>query len=142
MFKTTFSLILLIGLTASYSVAQQDIAEDILDTEPEIPQYEFKEKDFKESVSIQILNKITTKNYDLTIDKSNSVDFSNLKIKMHKCWHAPNTMKPESKALLQVWEQTPDEQRKEIFFGWMFASAPALSAIEHPVYDIVVLSCK
>ena len=30
----------------------------------------------------------------------------------------------------------------EIFSGWMFASSPALSALDHPVYDIWVLECK
>ncbi|MBU3655480.1 MAG: DUF2155 domain-containing protein, partial [Alphaproteobacteria bacterium] len=29
-----------------------------------------------------------------------------------------------------------------LFSGWMFASSPAVSALEHPVYDIVVLDCK
>ena len=27
------------------------------------------------------------------------------------------------------------------FSGWMFASSPALSAMEHPVYDLWVLDC-
>lgn len=29
-----------------------------------------------------------------------------------------------------------------IFSGWMFASSPALSALEHPVYDVWVIDCK
>ena len=29
-----------------------------------------------------------------------------------------------------------------IFSGWMFKSSPALSALEHPVYDVGVLDCK
>lgn len=29
-----------------------------------------------------------------------------------------------------------------IFSGWMFASSPALSALQHPVYDIWVIDCK
>jgi hypothetical protein len=28
-----------------------------------------------------------------------------------------------------------------LFSGWMFASTPGLSALEHPVYDIWVLDC-
>ena len=28
------------------------------------------------------------------------------------------------------------------FRGWMFASSPALNALENPVYDISVLACK
>jgi hypothetical protein len=29
-----------------------------------------------------------------------------------------------------------------IFSGWMFASSPALSSLEHPVYDVWVIDCK
>ena len=29
-----------------------------------------------------------------------------------------------------------------MFKGWMFSSDPALSSMEHPVYDIWVLACK
>jgi hypothetical protein len=29
-----------------------------------------------------------------------------------------------------------------LFSGWMFASSPALSALEHPVYDVWVIDCK
>jgi hypothetical protein len=29
-----------------------------------------------------------------------------------------------------------------VFRGWMFASAPAVSAMDHPVYDIWVVDCR
>jgi hypothetical protein len=29
-----------------------------------------------------------------------------------------------------------------IFAGWMFASSPALNALEHPVYDVWVIDCR
>ena len=29
-----------------------------------------------------------------------------------------------------------------VFSGWMFSSSPALSALEHPVYDVILLECK
>ncbi|MEZ5895625.1 MAG: DUF2155 domain-containing protein [Parvularculaceae bacterium] len=32
----------------------------------------------------------------------------------------------------------PDDM---VFSGWMFASSPALSALEHPVYDVWVIDC-
>ena len=30
----------------------------------------------------------------------------------------------------------------KIFSGWMFASSPALNALEHPVYDVWVIGCE
>jgi len=29
-----------------------------------------------------------------------------------------------------------------VFSGWMFSSSPAISALEHPVYDITLLACS
>ena len=28
-----------------------------------------------------------------------------------------------------------------VFSGWMFASSPAVSSLEHPVYDVTLLAC-
>jgi hypothetical protein len=36
----------------------------------------------------------------------------------------------------------PKDKPEPIFSGWMFASSPALSALENPVYDVSVLDCK
>ena len=36
----------------------------------------------------------------------------------------------------------PGESPVRLFTGWMFASSPALSALEHPVYDVWVIDCK
>ena len=30
---------------------------------------------------------------------------------------------------------------RDVFTGWMFASSPAVSALEHPVYDVWVVDC-
>lgn len=36
----------------------------------------------------------------------------------------------------------PKAEGVNIFRGWMFASTPALNALEHPVYDVWVIDCK
>lgn len=53
---------------------------------------------------------------------------------------------PEAAAYLEVSIQPrgtaqPTEAR-QIFRGWMFASAPAVSSLQHPVYDAWVVGCK
>ncbi len=35
----------------------------------------------------------------------------------------------------------PQAEGENIFRGWMFASSPALNALEHPVYDVWVINC-
>lgn len=49
---------------------------------------------------------------------------------------------PESAAFLDVWELKPGQPAQSLFRGWMFGSSPALSAMEHPVYDLWVLDCR
>lgn len=36
----------------------------------------------------------------------------------------------------------PKLPENTIFSGWMFASTPALTGVEHPVYDVWVIDCK
>lgn len=39
--------------------------------------------------------------------------------------------------------ETADENGViRLFTGWMFASSPAINALEHPVYDVWVMDCK
>ena len=33
-------------------------------------------------------------------------------------------------------------ERREIFGGWMFASSPAVSSLQHPLYDAWIVGCK
>ncbi len=33
-------------------------------------------------------------------------------------------------------------QARQVFRGWMFASSPAVSGLEHPIYDAWVVDCK
>src|SRR6516165_123530 len=49
---------------------------------------------------------------------------------------------PVGAAFLEIDEVRPGEVNLRVFSGWMFASSPALSALEHPVYDINVLDCR
>jgi hypothetical protein len=45
----------------------------------------------------------------------------------------------DATALLRIRDIRETELR---FAGWMFASSPALSALDHPRYDVWVLSCS
>ena len=59
---------------------------------------------------------------------------------------APDELVEDSIAYLEVSVQPRGVLRvaepREIFSGWMFASAPAVSGLEHPVYDAWVVGCR
>lgn len=88
------------------------------------------------------LNKITAKTFDMTTPLEETIAFGTLDVKLHLCWQSPPQLPPENKALLTIWENVPGEKPKQLFFGWMFSSNPAISALNHPVYDLTLLSCE
>jgi hypothetical protein len=98
--------------------------------------------DYGSKAILQGINKITARSEKLTVTVGSVTNFGKLEIIVHKCWYAPPDETPESKVLLEIWENRPKEDKIQLFHGWMFASTPALSALEHPVYDITVIKCE
>ena len=95
-----------------------------------------------EQVVMQGLDKVTARvsTFEATIDEL--VSFGALRIVVRKCERTRPEEPPESSAFLDIYEARPGEPPVDLFHGWMFASSPALSALEHPVYDVWVLECK
>ncbi|MCW9032790.1 MAG: DUF2155 domain-containing protein [Alphaproteobacteria bacterium] len=90
---------------------------------------------------LQGLDKVTGRVSKLEAPIGDVARFGTLEIIARHCQKRPPEETPESAAFLDVWEVRPGEPAKDIFRGWMFASSPALSAMEHPVYDVWVLDC-
>ncbi|HEY1385195.1 MAG TPA: DUF2155 domain-containing protein [Dongiaceae bacterium] len=90
---------------------------------------------------LQGLDKITARISTIKVGVGETVNFGSLQITVRACDKRPPEETPESAAFLQVVEQKPGEAPITRFSGWMFASSPALSAMEHPVYDLWVLDC-
>jgi hypothetical protein len=94
-----------------------------------------------EEAVLQGLDKITARISTIKVAVGETVNFGSLQITLRACDKKPPEETPESAAFLQIVEQKPGEQPVTRFSGWMFASSPALSAMEHPVYDLWVLDC-
>lgn len=89
---------------------------------------------------LQGLDKITARVSSLEIRNGETVDFHGLAIKVSACNIRPPEEPPEATAFIEIFDD-PTPGAAALFHGWMFASSPAVSAFEHPVYDIRVLSC-
>ena len=95
-------------------------------------------KDFEtSSVLLQALDKTTGRTSFLTLKVGEPYRYGELVVTAEKCLKRPPEETPENSVFLQVVEN-----EQEIFKGWMFSSNPALSSMEHPVYDIWVVECK
>ena len=91
---------------------------------------------------LQGLDKITARVSTISMPIGHSVRFGTLEIVVRYCDKKPPEETPESAAFLDIHQARPGEASVPLFKGWMFASSPALSALEHPVYDIWVLDCE
>jgi len=89
------------------------------------------------------LDKVTARVSQIEAHQGLEIDYGSLLITMQRCDKSAPEDPPEVKMFLRIDELRPgDTERTEIFRGWMFASSPAVSAMEHPVYDIWVIDCK
>ena len=93
----------------------------------------------KRMVILRGLDKITGRAIDVAAPAGVPVRFGTLTITARYCYTVPPEEPPETTAFLQIDDGQPP---KRAFSGWMFASTPALSALEHPVYDVWVITCR
>lgn len=95
---------------------------------------------------LQGLDKTTARVATIDAPIGQQIRYGNLLITAKACVKHPPEETPESAAFLVIDELPPDAgpttRAERIFSGWMFASSPALSALENPVYDVSVLDCK
>ena len=91
---------------------------------------------------LQGLDKITARVTTIEAPVGAVVRFGTLEILVRRCHKRPPEEPPEKTAFLEIRERRPGEPAARLFSGWMFASSPAVSALEHPVYDVWVVDCR
>ena len=116
-----------------------------------------------ETATLRALDKITGRSTDFEMLVGEPKVYGSLRIDLQTCYQTPPEEPPESAAFLKITSATSkqvqtmaeprDLTEEEMtvseaedadvrFSGWMFASSPGLSALEHPVYDIWVIACS
>ena len=97
-----------------------------------------------DTAQFKALDKITARIKKLDINVNEEQDLGTLIIKLKSCQNRPPDYQPDSAAFIEIYDKMNlnDNDTGLIFSGWMFSSSPALSALEHPIYDISLISCK
>ena len=94
----------------------------------------------------QGLDKITARIKTFEIQVGTLKKFGILDIDLQKCVYSLPLDEPESIAYIKVLDKSDKysvtKDKVSIFEGWIFASSPALNAMEHPVYDVSLISCR
>jgi hypothetical protein len=93
-------------------------------------------------VQIKILDKVSSKTSQLSLNIEQETKFENLIIKILKCKNSEFDDNPEVTAFMQVQDITLKNNDKVfVFNGWTFSSSPSISLFDHPVYDIWLIKC-
>ena len=88
---------------------------------------------------LRSLDKVSGVVRDLEVTQGEEVQVGRLKLILSECRFPTDNPSGDGYAYLTI----EDEGRGEpVFQGWMIASSPGLSALDHPRYDVWVLRCK
>lgn len=87
---------------------------------------------------LRVLDKITGEVRDLELENGETQRLGSLSIRLGECRYPSDNPAGDAYALLTI---TYRNQPEPVFRGWMIASAPALSAMDHPRFDVWVLRC-
>lgn len=103
---------------------------------------------FAETVVLRALDKTYGLAKDIAIPVGRPMTFGTLTITPKACSKRAPEETPEVSAYLTIEDKPvadanqPASETKTVFSGWMFASSPALNALEHSSYDVWVIDCR
>jgi hypothetical protein len=84
------------------------------------------------------LDKLTSETGDMELVRGQSASFGRLVVQLDSCRYPTDNPVSDADAHLTIIDPAVDTP---VFSGWMLASSPALSALDHPRYDVWVLRC-
>lgn len=99
------------------------------------------------TVVLRALDKVTATTEDFTVKVGGELEYGSLRVAVKRCEKKPPEEIPATWAFIQVFDKRTDGEGEElggakVFSGWMMAERPAISALEHPVYDVWLLDCQ
>ena len=100
-------------------------------------------KNEKIYINLKALDKITAKTTSIKLAIGEKKFFGTLEIKAIKCQLSEKNDSTDTVAYLQVKDlSAKDNNQVFLFNGWTFASSPTLQSIDHPIYDLWIISCE
>ena len=91
-----------------------------------------------DGADLRFLDKLTSETGDVELSVGQAAKFGRLVVQLDSCRYPTGNPASDAEAHLTILEETTNTQ---LFSGWLLASSPALSALDHPRYDVWVLNC-
>lgn len=96
----------------------------------------------RQGAELQVLDKVTARISVLKAPVGQAAQYGTLTIVVRACNARPPDEVPDAAAFLEMIDSRRSGGSQQVFRGWMFANAPGVSMLEHPVYDVRVLDCR
>lgn len=96
----------------------------------------------RRTAELQALDKITARVMVLRVAVNQPERYGSLTITVRACYARPPDEVPDAAAWLEITDSRAPANGTPVFRGWMFANAPGVHMLEHPVYDLRVLDCR
>lgn len=87
---------------------------------------------------VRILDKLSGTLSDLDLSRGQAGKMGRLTVQLDDCRYPVDNPASDAFAHLTIHDSATDAP---VFAGWMVASSPGLSALDHPRYDVWVLRC-
>jgi hypothetical protein len=91
---------------------------------------------------LQALDKVTARVVQLDVPVNRPERFGSLSVTVRACHTRPPDEVPDAAAWMEIDDARSPAGAGPVFRGWMFANAPGVNMLQHPVYDIRVLQCR
>jgi hypothetical protein len=134
-------LVVVAALAAGVGVAAAQTPRPPANVNPGINLRPIPDAPGKRVAELQGLDKVTARTQRFYAPVGQSTRFGTLEIAVADCLVNVPEAPPESVAYLTIVDNKPGQAPEKLFAGWMFASTPSLSALDHGVYDVRVLAC-
>lgn len=89
---------------------------------------------------LRALDKLTGQITTFELDAGAETEVARLRVSLSHCRVPVDGTSANNLAFLRIWD-TRRSAEAPVFSGWMFADSPALSAMDHPRYDLWVIRC-
>ena len=87
---------------------------------------------------LRTLDRITGEVIDYEVPSGGEIQRARIRVLVDECRYPQEELTSDAYARITIFDNSVTEP---MFDGWMVASSPALSSLEHPRYDVWVLSC-
>ncbi len=93
----------------------------------------------KGAAEIVLLEKIRAQPMTVTVKTGQSTTFGTLTVAVRSCVTRPPDLPQNSAAFI---EATDSRGTAPVFKGWVLSTTPAVSHMEHPIYDLRLIACR